>query len=87
MLVHYKIVIQVMRESLANGLRVACTKGYTSIALPAIGTGGLQFPSTVVANIMFDTVINFSKANPGSSLKEVRFALYHLDQVNIDVRR
>ena len=74
-----------MRDCVTNALRLACSKGHTSIALPAIGTGGLKFPATVVAKIMFDTVINFSSSNPGSRLKEVRFVLYQTDQSNIDV--
>ena len=59
--------------------------GYQSIAFPAMGTGNLQFPRDVVANTMFDTVIEFSRGNPNTVLKDVRFVLFNKDQPTIDV--
>ena len=50
-----------------------------------MGTGGLQFPRDVVAETMFNSVIEFSKKNPGTSVKDVRFVLYDKDQPTIDV--
>ena len=75
-----------VRTSVSQALGVVSSKGYSSIAIPAVGTGALNFPADVVANIMFDTVINFSKENRQSSLKEVRFVLYQADHNNIKVR-
>ena len=75
-----------VRTSLSQALEVVSSKGYSSIAIPAVGTGALDFPADVVANIMFDTVINFSKAKPRSGLREVRFVLYQADHNNIKVR-
>ena len=74
-----------MRTSLLNALEVAPSKQLSSIAIPAVGTGALNFPAEVVANIMFDTVINFSKAKSQSSLREFRFVLHQADQNNINV--
>ena len=75
-----------LRTSLLNALEVASSKNLSSIAIPAVGTGALNFPADVVANIMFDTVINFSKENSQSSIKEVQFVLYQADHNNIKVR-
>ena len=66
-------------------LNYGSQRGYQSIALPAMGTGNLQFPRDVVANTMFDTVIEFSRANPNTTLKDVRFVLFNKDQPTIDV--
>ena len=74
-----------LRTAVSNALLTASTSGYTSVAMPAVGTGSLGFPADVVADIMFDTVINFRKQNPQSNIKEVRFVLYPADQDNIKV--
>ena len=68
-----------------DALNHADQSGFTSIALPAMGTGGLQFPRDVVAQTMFNSVIEFSKKNPGTSVKDVRFVLYSGDQPAIGV--
>ena len=66
-------------------LNYGTQRGYQSIALPAMGTGNLQFPRDVVANTMFDTAIEFSRANPNTTMKDVRFVLFNKDQPTIDV--
>ena len=55
----------------------------TTIAFPAIGTGTLQFPRTEVAETYFDEVVSYSKKNPLTSIKEVKFVLYDQDQPTI----
>ena len=76
---------KVVHTSLSHALGVVLSKGYSSIAIPAVGTGALNFPADVAANIMVDTVINFSKAKPQSGLREVRFVLHQADKKNINV--
>ncbi len=56
-----------------------------SIAIPAIGTGNLQFPHKIAAKLMYETVIKFSQQNPQSSLVDIRFVLYHKDKPTIQV--
>ena len=68
-----------------DSLQLASMKGFKSIALPAMGTGNLGFPRDVVAETMFNSVIEFSKKNPGTSVKDVRFVLYDKDQPTIKV--
>ena len=50
-----------------------------------MGTGNLQFPPDVVADTMFKAVTDFSKANPGTSLKDVRFVLFDKDVATVQV--
>ena len=75
-----------MRQVIVDSLQLASQKGFTSVALPAMGTGNLQFPRDVVADTMFNTVMEFSKTNPRTTVKDVRFVLYIGDQSTIDVR-
>uniref|UniRef100_A0A8C3BJI8 Poly [ADP-ribose] polymerase n=1 Tax=Cairina moschata TaxID=8855 RepID=A0A8C3BJI8_CAIMO len=56
-----------------------------SITFPAIGTGNLGFPRSVVAKLLFDKVFEFSSRNKVNSLKEVHFLLHPKDKENIQV--
>ncbi|XP_072542604.1 poly(ADP-ribose) polymerase family member 14-related sequence 1 isoform X2 [Salminus brasiliensis] len=46
-----------------------------SIVFPAIGTGNLGFPKALVASLMLDSVLKFSKKRASSHVQEVMFAL------------
>ncbi|XP_033104491.1 protein mono-ADP-ribosyltransferase PARP14-like isoform X2 [Anneissia japonica] len=54
-----------------------------SIAIPALGTGNLKYPADVVANIMYEEAINFSSNRPHSSLREIKFVVFHKDSKTI----
>ncbi|NWY57592.1 PAR14 polymerase, partial [Chionis minor] len=56
-----------------------------SITFPAIGTGNLGFPRSVVAKLLFDKVLEFSSKNKVNSLEEVHFLLHQKDAANIQV--
>ena len=74
-----------MSQIVTAALNHATQSRFTSVVLPAMGTGNLHFPRDVVAEMMFNSVIEFSKKNPGTSVKDVRFVLYNKDQATIDV--
>lgn len=57
-------------------LTEADKRGATSIAIPAIGTGVLNFQRNVVAKAAFDQATSYSRNNPRSGLKEVRFVVF-----------
>ncbi|XP_070540788.1 protein mono-ADP-ribosyltransferase PARP14-like [Ptychodera flava] len=57
--------------------------GMQSIAFPAIGTGGLNFPKDVTAKIMYDEAKNYSAANPQSQLTDIKFVVYDQDHETI----
>ena len=74
-----------MTQITTDALQLAGQKNFTSAAFPAMGTGNLKFPRNIVADTMFKTVMDFSKANPGTSVRDVRFVLYERDQPTVDV--
>nr|XP_021146894.1 poly [ADP-ribose] polymerase 14 [Columba livia] len=57
--------------------------GLKSIAFPAIGTGGFQFPNLLVSKLMFDVVLKFSSSHARKTLQEVHFFLNPPDADNI----
>ena len=59
--------------------------GYTSIAIPAIGTGNLGFPHKVTAQLMYEEVLSFSQQNPNGSLRDIHFVVYQRDHATITV--
>lgn len=81
----YLYVLQLLDKIITDAMNYASQKGFSSVALPAMGTGNLQFSRDVVAEMMFNSMIEFSKKNPGTSVKDVRFVLYDKDQSTIDV--
>ena len=58
--------------------------GGNSIAFPVIGTGNLSFPPHEASRIMLDEAVTFCQNNPHSSVKDIRFVLFHGDQAVID---
>ena len=48
----------------------------TSIAIPAIGTGNLDFPRSEVSKIFFEEVTRFLTTHPPSIINDVRFVVY-----------
>ena len=75
-----------MREFLQNILERASVHKITSIAIPAFGTGNLNIPHILVANIMFEEIGIFSRQNPQTTLKTVQLVVFHKDQTSINVR-
>ena len=58
-----------------------------SIVFPAIGTGNLGFPKTLVASLMLDLVLKFSKKRSSKHVQEVVFAVHPTDTQTIQVRK
>lgn len=57
----------------------------SSIAFPAMGTDNLGYPRDMVAEEMCNSVFNFSKENPNTSLKQVLFVVYEKDTQTFQV--
>ncbi|XP_042068614.1 protein mono-ADP-ribosyltransferase PARP15 isoform X2 [Haplochromis burtoni] len=71
-------------EECLQGLFLDCldmaeNNNLTSISLPAISTGDLCFPTAVVASLMLDTILEFSKMRHPKHLKMVVIVLYPVD--------
>lgn len=68
-----------MVDVLHQVLDLASNKGFKSLALPALGTGYLNYPKTIAAKCMYDAVISWAGKHSKSSLKTVRFVMYKKD--------
>ncbi|NXH92865.1 PAR14 polymerase, partial [Edolisoma coerulescens] len=76
---------KVLGDIITKCLEIAEELSLKSITFPAIGTGKLEFPRSVVAKLLFDKVFEFSSKNRVNSLEEVHFMLHPKDTANIQV--
>ncbi|NXS16895.1 PAR14 polymerase, partial [Mystacornis crossleyi] len=76
---------KVLGDTITKCLEIAEELSLKSITFPAIGTGKLEFPRSVVAKLLFDKVFEFSSKNRVNSLEEVHFLLHPKDTANIQV--
>ncbi|KAG9271270.1 poly ADP-ribose polymerase 14 [Astyanax mexicanus] len=74
---------KILEGIMDNCLAQAEQQQQKSIVFPAIGTGNLGFPKTLVASLMLDSVLKFSKNRNSSHVQEVMFALYPQDTQTI----
>ncbi|NXK58450.1 PAR14 polymerase, partial [Sylvietta virens] len=77
--------LKVLGDIITKCLEIAEELSLKSITFPAIGTGNLEFPRSVVATLLFDKVFEFSGKNKVNSLEEVHFLLHTKDTANIQV--
>ncbi|NXL63108.1 PAR14 polymerase, partial [Chordeiles acutipennis] len=75
--------LQVLGNIITKCLKIAEDLSLKSITFPAIGTGNLGFPSSVVAKLLFDKVFEFCTKNGVNSLEEVHVLLHPKDRENI----
>ncbi|NXH42078.1 PAR14 polymerase, partial [Dicaeum eximium] len=76
---------KVLGDIITKCLEIAEELSLKSITFPAIGTGNLEFPRSLVAKLLFDKVFEFSSKNRVNSLEEVHFLLHTKDTANIKV--
>lgn len=55
------------------------------MAIPALGTGNLGYSRDLVAKLMYDTVVQFGKDNPDTTINDVLFIVYPGDAKTIQV--
>uniref|UniRef100_A0A8C9SP92 Poly [ADP-ribose] polymerase n=1 Tax=Scleropages formosus TaxID=113540 RepID=A0A8C9SP92_SCLFO len=77
-----------MAEKMLRGIMQKCLEqaeqlNQTSIAFSAIGTGNLGFPKNLVASLMLEEVLQFSRKRTPQQLQEVVFILYPGDMQTI----
>ncbi|NXP21327.1 PAR14 polymerase, partial [Scytalopus superciliaris] len=77
--------VKVLGGIITRCLEIAEELSLRSITFPAIGTGNLGFPASVVAELLFDKVFEFSSKNGVNSLEEVHFLLHPKDTANIQL--
>ncbi|XP_065828595.1 protein mono-ADP-ribosyltransferase PARP14-like isoform X3 [Oscarella lobularis] len=62
-------------------LTSANKSGYSSISIPAIGTGGLGYSNVVCADGILDAAKSFSSKTPTPSLKRIKISVYDAHRV------
>lgn len=77
--------LQIMKDFIRGCLDLADKQSLKSMALPAVGTGNLEFPRNYVAKTMITIVQEFSKDNPQTTLRDIRFILYDKDVETVKV--
>uniref|UniRef100_S4RZH3 Poly [ADP-ribose] polymerase n=1 Tax=Petromyzon marinus TaxID=7757 RepID=S4RZH3_PETMA len=68
-----------LEHILESCCKKADASNYATMAFPAIGTGNLNYPKNVVAEIFFKEIKRFSKRNPKSPLKDISIVVYGQD--------
>ncbi|XP_067675632.1 protein mono-ADP-ribosyltransferase PARP14-like [Haliotis asinina] len=71
---------KVLRTLVTECLTEADSRGYTSIAFPALGTGRQGFPADIAADLMFSSVRTFLDTNAASPLQSVYFVVHPSDR-------
>ncbi|KAM4608667.1 protein mono-ADP-ribosyltransferase PARP14-like [Polymixia lowei] len=74
---------KMLKGILKDCLGQAEDNGLTSITFPAIGTGNMGFPKDLVASLMLDGVLKFSRKKQPKHLNTVVFTLYPNDAQTI----
>ncbi|XP_061184934.1 uncharacterized protein LOC133192948 [Saccostrea echinata] len=68
--------IALLEDFVLGCLEKANKSGYTSIALPALGTGFHKFPADVAAANIVSSIEKFSKQRQQQSISDIRVVLY-----------
>ena len=68
-------------------LNKAEDNSFISITFPAIGTGNLKFPKDLIAQLMLDEIIKFSKKIQPKFLKKVVIILHPGDAATVQVNK
>ena len=55
------------------------------MAIPALGTGNMGYSRDMVAKLMYETVVQFAKDNPSTTINDVLFIVYPGDSQTIAV--
>ena len=75
-------VFQSVHAFVSDCLIQARRCGVRTLAFPAVGAGGLGYPPDIVADQMFETVINSDDTAP---LTAISFVVYHADTLVLKV--
>lgn len=69
-----------MKIAVKSALELVSQQQMKSILFSTLGCGVLKYPAKMVAHEMMQVASDFGNANPKSTLKEVKFVVYHLDE-------
>ncbi len=72
-----------LAAAVRGSLQTAAELGLTSIALPAISTGIYGFPLPLAAEIILQTITEFTRQNPTIGLRVIRITLWDEDALQV----
>jgi len=72
-----------LRQCVWKSLKKTEELGYTSISIPAISSGIFKFPKDLCAEVLFQTALDFFKANPKTQVNEIRFTNFDSNTVEV----
>ena len=65
-----------LESAVSSSLRLASSKSFKSISMPAISSGIFGFPKKRCAEILVRTALRFFRENPKTTLETVEFCLF-----------
>ena len=68
-----------MKDILTMCLKEAQDSKFTSLAMPALGTGYLHYPADIAATTTLEALESFMENNPGTKLKDISVIVYYKD--------
>lgn len=68
-------------------LEEANDSSYTTLVFPAMGTGQLGYPRDQVAEMMYQTIIDFDRKSAGPNLKHIKFICFPGDLETCEVKQ
>ncbi|XP_052771707.1 protein mono-ADP-ribosyltransferase PARP14-like [Mya arenaria] len=76
-----------LKEMLRTAFKLAETRKYSSLAIPAMGTGNLKYPKEDVCRCMFETFIELGKQEEANKHFTVKFVMHAKDHDLIGIFR
>ena len=73
------IIFQVLKDILTICLKEAHGSKFTSLAMPALGTGFLRYPADMAATATLEALESFVENNPKTKLKDISVIVYYKD--------
>jgi len=74
-------MFQVLHDLLSKCQKEATRRGFSSIAIPAVGTGQLGFPPQEAARITYQALLQFYQKHSKSSVRHVKLVVHGQPQV------
>ncbi len=72
-----------LKNAVKNSLKLAEENNFTSLSMPAISSGIFGFPKEQCADIILETIRDYTNQNPEGSLREIRICLFDQEMVKI----
>lgn len=76
-----------LKKAIKNALEIAKEKNFKSLSFPAVSSGIFGVPKDICARAYTRAVLEFSKENPSSNLKNIRIVLFKDEEMAKNIER